>query len=273
MIDALRTEYRKFVTTRLWWVLLLTMAAYMAFLAGIMAFVLVDAPGSMGTGVPASEPAPPMSPEQVASTVYTLATSLGYVFPVIVGALAMTGEFRHQTITPSLLAEPRRNVFLAAKMLSSVAVGLLFGIVGTLSTVGPGAAVLALLGEPSYLTEPTVLRSAGLSVLALTVWTVVGVGFGALLTNQVAAVVVLLAFTQFVEPILRIVLGQVELLEGVSKFLPGAAGEAITGSSFYADSGMAAGLLPSWAGLLVLLGYALVLALAGRLTTLRRDIT
>lgn len=272
MTDALRTEYRKFVTTRLWWVLLLTMAGYMAFLAGIMAFVLAEAPESMGTGMP-TEPAAPMPPEQVASTIYTLATSLGYVFPVIVGALAMTGEFRHQTITPSLLAEPRRSVFLAAKMLSAVAIGLLFGIVGTVSTVGAGAAVLALLGEPSYLTEPTVLRSAGLSVLALTVWSVVGVGFGALLTNQVAAVVVLLAFTQFVEPIVRVVLGQFALLEGVSKFLPGAAGEAITGSSFYADSGMAAGLLPSWAGLLVLLGYALVLALAGRLTTLRRDIT
>ena len=273
MTAALATEYRKLVTTRLWWILLLTMAAYMAFLAGVMGFTLAESPEATGAGLPGSEPGAPMSPEQTARTVYTLATSLGYVFPVIVGALAMTGEFRHQTITPTLLAEPRRTVFLTAKMLSSLAVGLLFGVVGTLATVGAGAGVLALLGEPTYLNDPVVLRSAGLSVLALTVWTVVGVGFGTLLTNQVAAVVVLLAFTQFVEPILRIVLGQIDALEGVSKFLPGAAGEAITGSSFYADSGMAAGLLPSWAGLLVLLGYAVLLAVAGRLTTLRRDIT
>jgi len=273
MTAALRTEYRKLVTTRLWWVLLLTMAAYMAFLAGVMGFALTEAPGGPGAGMPGTEPGAPMSPEQTAQTVYTLATSLGYVFPVIVGALAMTGEFRHQTITPTLLAEPRRTVFLTAKMLSTVAVGLLFGVVGTAATVGAGAGVLALLGEPTYLGDPVVLRSAGLSVLALTVWTVVGVGFGTLLTNQVAAVVVLLAFTQFVEPVLRVVLGQVDALEGVSKFLPGAAGEAITGSSFYAGSGMTAELLPSWAGLVVLLGYAVLLAAAGRLTTLRRDIT
>lgn len=273
MTAALVTEYRKLVTTRLWWVLLATMAVYMAFLAGIMGFVLAETPEAAGTGMPGGEAAAPMSPEQVARTVYTLATSLGYVFPVIVGALAMTGEFRHQTITPTLLAEPRRTVFLTAKMLSSVAVGMLFGVVGTAATVGAGAGVLALLGEPTHLGDPVVLRSAGLSVLALTVWTVVGVGFGTLLTNQVAAVVVILAFTQFVEPILRIVLGQFDALAGVSKFLPGAAGEAVTGSSFYADSGMAAGLLPPWAGLLVLLGYAVVLAVAGRLTTLRRDIT
>lgn len=274
MSAALVTEYRKLVTTRLWWVLLLTMAAYMAFLAAIMAFALVQAPESVTGGVPSGTGQPAaMSAEQVARTIYTLATSLGYVFPLLVGALAMTGEFRHQTITPTLLAEPRRGVVLAAKMLSSAAVGLLFGLVGTAATVLAGAVVLALLGEPTYLSEPVVLRSAGLSVLALAVWTVVGVGFGTLLTNQVAAVVVVLAFTQFVEPILRLVLGQFELTEGVSKFLPGAAGEAITGASFFAESGIAAGLLPSWAGLLVLLGYAVLFAVVGRLTTLRRDIS
>ena len=195
------------------------------------------------------------------------------MFPVIVGAMAMSSEFRHQTITPTLLAEPRRTVFLTAKMFSSVAVGVLFGVVGTASTVVAGAGVLALLGKPTYLTDPIVIRSAALSVLALTVWTVVGVGFGALVTNQVAVIVIMLAFTQFVEPILRIVMGLFDWSEGISKYLPGAAGEAITGSSFYADSGIAAGLLSSWLGFAVLLGYAIVFALIGRLTTLRHDIT
>jgi len=273
MIAALRTEYRKVVSTRMWWILLLSMAAYMAFLAAIMAFALTQDPASMTRGVPGSEPATEMTPESVARTIYTLATSLGYVFPVLVGAMAMTSEFRHQTITPTLLAEPRRTVFLTAKMLSNIAIGLLFGVVGTAATVGAGAGVFALLGKPTYLTDPVVLRSAALSVLALTVWTVVGVAFGALLTNQVAVIVVMLAFTQFVEPILRILLGLFDWSEGISKYLPGAAGEAITGSSFFADSGVTAGLLSSWLGFAVLLGYAIVFALIGRLTTLRRDIT
>jgi hypothetical protein len=273
MTAALRTEYRKLVTTRMWWILLLSMAAYMAFLAGIMAFALTQDPASMTGAVPGGQPATAMTPETVARLLYTLATSLGYVFPFIVGAMAMTSEFRHQTITPTLLAEPRRTVFLTAKMLSSVVVGLVFGVVGTAATVGTGAGVLALLGKPTYLGDPVVLRSAALSVLALTVWTVVGVGFGALVTNQVAVIVIVLAFTQFVEPTLRIVMRLIDWAEGISKFLPGAAGEAITGSSLYADSGMSAGLLPSGLGLAVLLGYAIVFALIGRFTTLRHDIT
>lgn len=275
MGTALRTEYRKLVTTRMWWVLLLAMAAYMAFLAAILAYALLQDPAA-GAGAFAGDdgpPAPPLPAEELARTVYTLGTSLGYVFPVIVGALAMTGEFRHQTITPTLLAEPRRTVVLVAKMLSSIAVGLLFGIVGTGATIGAGAGVLALLGEETALTDPDVLRSAGLSVLALTVWTVVGVGFGTLLTNQVAVIVVVLAFTQFVEPLLRLVLGQLEWAQGVSKYLPGAAGEAITGASFYASSGLGSALLSSWQGLVVLLAYAVAFAILGRLLTLRRDIT
>jgi ABC-type transport system involved in multi-copper enzyme maturation permease subunit len=275
MATALLTEYRKLVTTRMWWVLLLAMAVYMAFLAAVMGFVLTQDPSAGANPFAGAQPgdSQPLGAEQLAQTIYTLATSLGYVFPVIVGALAMTGEFRHQTITPTLLAEPRRTVVLVAKMVSSIAVGLVFGVVGTLATVGAGAAVLALLGEDPALSEPIVLRSAGLSVLALTVWTVVGVAFGTLLTNQVAVIVVLLAFTQFVEPILRVVMSQLDWAEGIAKFLPGAAGEAITGASFYADSGLAADLLSSAGGLAVLLAYAVVFAVLGRLLTLRRDIT
>jgi hypothetical protein len=88
----------------------------------------------------------------------------------------------------------------------------------------------------------------------------------------VAAIVVLLAFTQFVEPLARIGLGAFEPTAGISRWLPGAAGEAITGTSFYSASGLAE-LLPWWGGLLVLLGYGLLLAAVGRVTTLRKDVT
>jgi hypothetical protein len=127
------------------------------------------------------------------------------------------------------------------------------------------------MGEPTLLADSGTWRTVALSVVALTLWALVGVGFGSVLTNQVAAIVVLLAFTQFVEPILRILLAQFDATSAVSKFLPGAAGEAIAGSSFYSSSGLAQ-LLPAWQGALVLLAYAVVLVLIGRLTTFRRDI-
>jgi ABC-2 type transport system permease protein len=269
--DTLRSEYRKLVTTRSWWVLLLVMALYMVFLGAVMAFAftLGDAGGTGGatTDLPQG-----LDAASVATAVYTLAASLGYVFPVLVGALSVTGEARYRTLTPTLLAEPGRTRLVGAKLLASVPLGVLFGVVGVGATVAAGASVLALRGEATLLTDPDMLRTLVRTALALTVWCVVGVGFGCALPNQVVAIVVLLAFTQFVEPLLRVLLVQVDALSGVARFLPGAAGEAISGGSFYSTSGLGDLLVP-WQGALVLLGYALVLAALGRMTTFRRDIT
>lgn len=262
MNAAFVSEWRKVTTTRMWWLLAIAMLGYMVFLGGAVGFSMTQDSASSG---------PPVGGLQAAESVYTLAASLGYVFPLVIGALSMTGEFRHHTITPTLLAEPRRGVVLGAKLLVALVLGAAYGVVGTLGAVLGGAPLLALLGDGSYLTSSAVLTDLGFSVLALAVWAVIGVGVGSVLTNQVAAVVVILAFTQFVEPILRLGLGAVDALAGAGKFLPGAAAEALAGSSFYSTAGLA-GILGRWQGGLVLLGYAVVLAVVGRLTTLRRDV-
>lgn len=270
MRAAVRTEYRKVVSTRLWWILLIAMAVYMAFLAGVMAWALTA--GSTTTGPDGGQEDLVLSAEAVVRTVYTIAVSFGYVFPLVVGALSVSSEYRHQTITPTFLAEPRRTVVLLAKLVAGAVLGVLFGAVGTAATVAAGAGVLTALGEPTMLDLASTWRTLGLSVLALAVWSLLGVAFGLVLTNQVAVVVVLLAFTQFVEPVLRFVLALTSWGGGVAAYLPGAAGEAISGGSFYAETGLSE-LLPWWQGLLVLLGYTVVLAVVGRVTTFRKDVT
>ncbi len=270
MRAALVAEYRKITTTRLWWVLLIVMVGYMGFLSAIMGWGITQ--GQVTTDVGGSDEPVVLAADAVVRAVYTIAVSFGYVFPLLVGALTMSAEFRHKTITPTFLAEPRRSVVLGAKLAAAGAVGVLFGLAGTLASAGAGAGVLGLLGEPTFLDVGSTWRVLGQSALALAVWALVGVGIGTLLTNQVAVVVVVLAFTQFVEPVLRFVLVLTSWGEGVAKFLPGAAGEAISGGSFYSEAGLGQ-LLPWWQGLLVLLGYALIFAVIGRVTTLKRDIT
>ncbi|NLF05346.1 MAG: ABC transporter permease subunit [Actinomycetales bacterium] len=272
MRTTLVSEYRKFFSTRMWRILLLCMVGYMAFLAATFGWSLTFAAGEAADAGAEGEI---FSASQLAQTIYGLSATLGYVFPVIVGALAVTGEFRHQTITPTLLAEPRRSVVLLAKFVSSIPIGLVYGIVGTLTTVGAGAGMLALNGNATYLGEPEVLRTVGLSVLAGALWALVGVGLGAALPNQVVSIVLLLVFTQFVEPMVRILATLVDWGATVAQFLPGAAGDALIGASFYAAIGGQEGgdLLPWWQGALILLGYAAVLGLIGRVTTFRKDIT
>jgi ABC-2 type transport system permease protein len=265
MRAALVAEYRKLVSTRMWWVLLLALAGYLGFMGGVMGFSLAVAPQpDEGLLIQGAE---------LAAAVYSLINAIGYVFPLVIGSLAMTMEFRHQTITQSLLVEPRRGVFLGAKLLATVPLGLLYGVVGTVAVVGVAAPLLGMAGDGAFLTDGDVLQVIALGVVVSAVWAVIGVAFGSVLTNQVAAIVVILAFTQFVEPIARLALGAFDATEDVAKFLPGAAADGLMGASFFAAfGGGESDLLPRWAALLVLLAYAGVLALVGRYTTLRRDI-
>lgn len=269
MRAALVSEYRKLVTTRLWWVLAIANFAYMAFLGAVLGLSLSQGDtaamtaGMSTTALPARD---------VALSSYTLSASLGYVFPLVVGALAMTGEFRHHTITATLLGEPQRSVVLGAKLVVGFGAGVIHGVAGTLGAVAGAVPVLLILNRPLLLTDGGILAALGWAVLALALWAVIGVGLGTLLTNQTAAVVVVLAFTQFVEPILRVALASTDALAGVERFLPGAAAEALVGGSLYSTTGLAE-LLPRYGGLAVMLGYAVLFASVGRLTTLRRDIS
>ncbi|SDD55850.1 hypothetical protein SAMN05216410_3509 [Sanguibacter gelidistatuariae] len=266
MKASLISEYRKLITTRMWWILLIAMAGYMAFLGAVMAWSITSAP------VDPSSPLPPVTPELILSSVYSTAATFGYVFPVIIGALSVTGEFRHKTITPTFLAEPNRLRVLWAKLGASVPIGAFYGLAGTLSTAAAGAAVLAVTGHPTLLGDGETWAALGRSVLALTLWAPVGVALGALIINQVVAIIVVLVYTQFLEAILRLGLTSIgDAGATISTYLPGAASEAIAGGSIYTSIGIGE-LLPWGAGVAVLAGYAVVCSMIAALTTLRRDV-
>lgn len=266
MKAALLAEYRKLITTRLWWILLLVMAAYLVFIAAVIAFSLTsESGGGFGTGIE------PVGGVVDATTVYSLVNSIGYVFPLVIGSLAMTTELRHQTITQSLLVEPRRGVLLVAKLLATVPIGMLCGLVAVAAVALGGAPILALQGDGAFLGDPDVVILLGLGVLVIAMWAVIGAAFGSVVTNQVGAIVIILTFTQFVEPIARVGLGAVDGLSGVAAFLPGAAADGVIGSSFFSSTG-AGDLLSRGGGAVVLVAYALVFAAVGRVTTLRQAI-
>ncbi len=266
MTTAIRAEVRKLFTTRLWWLLAIVLVAYLVFIGVVMAFSFtVDMDMEMTGG------ATGLTGEDLAKQIYSLTSPIGYVFPLIIGSLLFTGEFRHKTITASLLAQPSRSVLMGAKLVAGVVVGLIYGIIGTISTVAGAAPILAWRGDGAFLGSSDVLVLLVMSVVVMTIWAVLGTAVGSVLTNQVAAIIVILAFTQFVEPIARVALGAWDATSEVAKFLPGAAADAVMGSSFFAQDA-STDLLSRGPGAAVLLGYVAVFVLIGRFVTLRRDI-
>jgi ABC-2 type transport system permease protein len=275
LVAAIRAETTKILSTRMWWVLLIILVVYVGAVAAGIAFGLGALEASGEEPQPSGPGAGPQSipAEILAPVVYTLATVVGYPFPILLGSLAVTGEFRHQTVTPTFLATPRRGLVLGAKWVVLLVLGALFGVAALVATVGLGSAGLATFGLDTGLGESDMWAMFGRAVLAMALWGAVGVGLGVLVPSQVGAIVVILAFTQFVEPILRTVAGFVEWVGDVARFLPGAASDALVGASIFTVLGGAGDALEWWQGGLVLLAYAVVLTAIGYLVTWRRDIT
>jgi len=272
MVRAVRAEWLKFGTTRMWWVLLLVLVGYVAFTSGLLAIMF----GVLGDQLAQDPTAPQIPPDALAAIVYSSVTAVGYVIPLILGTLAVTGEVRYRTLTPTFLATPSRGVALVSKVVVMFVAGAGYGAVGLAAAIGVGAPIIAATGGDLQLVEAATWTLAARAVLAMALWAAIGVGVGSLIQNQVAAVVIVLAFTQFVEPLLRFGSAFWEPAAQVGRFLPGSASDALVGASIFSSfsgGGMAVVPLNWWQGGLVLAVLAAVVAFAGYLTAWRRDVT
>ncbi|MFC0680455.1 hypothetical protein ACFFGH_21700 [Lysobacter korlensis] len=272
---VVRSEYTKVISTRMWWVLALVMFGYVGLSTAGISLVFGLNLGGDGGGAPGTPPGgPSFDPSALPPLIYSFASSIGYVFPLLIGALAVTNEFRHQTLTPTFLASPRRGPVLGGKLANGLLFGALYGIVGLLASVGIGALILSLLDIDPLLGESDTWALIGRVVLAMALWGAIGVGVGTLIPSQVGSIVVILAFTQFLEPILRLAASFVDVLGEVAQYLPGAASDALVGASFFAVAGPMTGpALQWWQGGLVLAGYAVLFTVLGFVTSWRRDVT
>ena len=192
--------------------------------------------------------------------------SFAQVFALVIGILAVTSEFRHGTITSSVLAVPDRVRLTLGKFGAGLVVGLLLGLlcVGVSTLL-----VLLLLSARGVSTDYT--SGAGASsvvggVLGVVLYTGLGVGVGAVVRNQVGAIVGSLVWLFVLESLLGII---PTVGDWIAEYGPGGAGAALGDGS--ADrAGDTLDQLP--AGLL-LLGYCLLFLLAGIHLMRRRDIS
>jgi ABC-2 type transport system permease protein len=265
LVGSIRSEFIKLLSTRLWWILALILAIYAAFTAALL--------GAAFGGLLTADSDVPVGLPDIHEPIYASAVTIGYVFPVILGTFCVTGEVRHQTLTPTFLATPRRGLVLTAKVIAAFVFGLIYGVIAFIGSIGGGAPLLALGDTSTALESQDTWMLVARGILAMGLWALVGVGIGSLIPNQIAAIVIIIAFTQFVEPTIRTVGAIVDWLSDIVKFLPGAASDALVGASIFSAMGGGGDLLEWWQGGLILAAIALAISLLGGLTAFRRDIT
>ena len=188
------------------------------------------------------------------------------VVALILGILGFTAEYRHGTVTDTFLAEPRRGRLIIAKAVAHALIAVLLAIVTSAVSL-----VLILVMLPSRAHSPiepsAVLGVFGAVVLTYVLYAILGVALGALVTNQIAAIVIAVLWVMLVESLI------VAIWPDVGKWLPGGAASGVMDIQATSMTGVGTDLLPVPVAVVVLLAYAVVFSAGAALTTLRRDIT
>lgn len=247
----IHAEFLKLRTTQVWFWLLLTTAAVSA--------LLVVGQLAPSTGVRRAADVPNLF----------ASSSQPYIIVFVLGVLGVTTEFRYQTITPTVLQTPSRWSIVTAKMITYAIVGIGYALVAVAVQVAMAVPWLSAKGVPVDFGNPDVRRAlfAVFGVVAL--FGIVGLGVGALLRNQIVAVVVGIVFLLVIQ---NVVLA-IPVVKYAFPYTPGGAADAMLLSNLHTSDFNGVTLLPPLAGVGVLLLWAFVPAIVGAAFTMTRDIT
>jgi ABC-2 type transport system permease protein len=189
----------------------------------------------------------------------------GYLFALLLGTLIVTTEFRHKTVTTSFLVTPVRSMLVAGKLLTAAVLGALLAVIMLAGTmIGGGLTLAARGGSFSDMVHQIPAVAPGF-ILVFALFAILGVGVGSVLTNQVAAIIVVLGWFIILEGIL------VSLVHSAFKWAP--TGAAVAASNLTRDRGDNFVLFAWWQGALLMLFYGLFFAILGSFILTRRDIT
>jgi ABC-2 type transport system permease protein len=193
-------------------------------------------------------------------------TSTGFalIIAAAYGTTVTSGELRHRTLTDTYLDDPNRRQVLIAKVIIAGLTGLVFGLAGTIVTTGIGLTFAAGHGHHFVVAAGTIIRyGAG---------AVVGGGLlaaaGALISNQVAAIIAMFAGGFGVEQIFG------GVFRSLAPYLPLMASETMADSANGGMRPLPKGFSPlpfgGVAGLVA--AVAVILTIIASTTTVHRDV-
>jgi ABC-2 type transport system permease protein len=248
MNALIRAEILKLRSTRTFWALTL------------------GAPGLVAVGVMAMSVTSHFTPGDHPARQALALAGPAQTFALLLGVLAVTSEFRYGTITPALLITPRRTPLLGAKLITLTAAGLVLGLLA----FGEAAAIaLPILSARHITSQVDAASIAGIiagGAITTGLAAALGVGFGALLRNQVGAIVAALGVLYVIEPLLSVI-PAVE--STVQRYGLGGLTSGASGTTGFPSDAHVFGQVPA---ALVLGSYALAVVVAGATLFRRRDL-
>ena len=185
--------------------------------------------------------------------------SIAGVFAALAGIMLVTSEYRFGTIRPTFLFNPSRRRLFGSKIAAGALAGLVFGIIGEGLVFSIGIIILKARGIPNAMSAGNITVLIVGAIVGTALWGILGVGLGAVVPNQVGAVISLLAGGFVVE---NLVFG---FLPSIGRFLPVHAQDSMMGLTTQH-------LLPGDGGVAVLVVWTVALASIGLTMLKGRDV-
>jgi len=184
---------------------------------------------------------------------------------LILGVIGMAGEYRHGTIGPTFLVTPARWRVVVAKAAAYALAGLAVGLAATLLGAVIALPWLSAKGVDVSLSGADLSRIFFGGLLYSAVSGAMGVGLGALMRNQIAAVVVVFVVLFIADPLVS------GAFSDYGKYSPSGVSLALTTLGAQ-DGAPFEEIVPFWAAALLYCGYAASLVGSGILLVTRRDV-
>ncbi|HVV13130.1 ABC transporter permease [Amycolatopsis sp.] len=287
-------EFRKTLTTKSWWGLMIpAVVLALGFAAGWGAFAneVGDVLDSDQTQAIADALGIQTGDLPMGLLAIGHGINVGLTFPVIFGVFALAGEYSKKTITTTFLTAPNRVSVLTAKMITYILWGAIYGLIlAAVSSLG-----IAMTVDSNRLpTSGQWLGVLGASVLAGILATLFGIGVGAVWNSVVGSVVTLTIYLLVIENVLVLLFYGLWRVDWLGGILPngtmngivgaigaqafGAAGVKVPGLDSEAQWTLqyvagAPGAFSWWASALIFFAWTMVFFGAGWAANQRRDIT
>lgn len=249
-LALLRAELLKLRTTR----------SSLAYPLALTALVGVAAAGHVGSAPGPDRQRPEFLVELVGNAGFAALVAL------IVGVVATTNEFRHGTITPTLLVTPARERLIAVKAAAATIWGVGLGALALVVVLGVGLPWLAAVDAPHSLGDAEVWEAVARILGAAAVAAALGAVVGGAVHSQVGALVGALLWVLVGETLLSALLPALGV-DGVTRLLPAQAIDAIGPGPSGDDP------LGFWPALALALGYVAAIGALAVVRTVRRDVT
>jgi hypothetical protein len=253
MINLIRSEVLKIRSTQVWFWMLLLAAAFTAL-------------GTIGNSYTAVQDYESRSPVDYYA-VFTQSQGAGVAL-LVLGLLGLTTEFRHKTITPTLLATPNRWRLLAGKAASYAVFAVLYSVFCVALNFAIAIIWLSAEGVPLDYGHG-VPGGVGKAFLTLVLTGMFGLGLGALLRNQAAAMVFGIVYFFILDNVLNFV----PWIRKGYAWTPGGAIKAFNSNGPIEGMPGDVHLLAPAAGGLLFVAWSLALLVIGGRISLSRDIS